>query len=138
MPSSEKDSTSAADESRAANKQGGVVLCRSDALRERGTAHGWELRIDGEAARGFALRIDGRAVAYLNRCVHVAAEMDWNPNEFLDNQGERIVCALHGATYDPESGRCLGGPCGRQSLLPLRVDEADGVVRWYPEGRVSV
>jgi nitrite reductase/ring-hydroxylating ferredoxin subunit len=82
--------------------------------------------------RAFALRIDGRPVAYLNRCAHVAAEMDWTPGDFLDGERRYIVCALHGAHYEPATGRCAGGPCGRGRLRALSVTERDGEVRWYP------
>jgi nitrite reductase/ring-hydroxylating ferredoxin subunit len=72
----------------------------------------------GRPARAFALRFEGRVVGYLNRCVHVAAEMDWQPGRFLDTQKRWIVCALHGATFEPSDGYCIAGPgrgsaCGR-------------------------
>jgi len=71
-------------------------------------------------------------VGYLNRCAHVPAEMDWQPGEFLDAERRSIVCAIHGASYDPLSGRCAGGPCGQGRLQALRVAESDGGVYWYP------
>ena len=83
-------------------------------------------------ATAFALRFDGRVVAYLNRCAHVPAEMDWQPGEFLDAGREFILCSIHGASYEPRDGRCIGGPCGRGRLTPLAVEENDGQVYWYP------
>lgn len=115
----------------------GLVLCASSALQERGRAHVWPLRLCGEPVRAFALRIDDRVVAYVNRCAHVPAEMDWNIGEFLDAEGRRIVCSIHGASYEPASGRCVGGPCGRQALLKVAVSEADGTVTWYPDARLQ-
>ena len=112
-------------------------LCRSDDLVERGRAVLFDLMLRGQPARGFALRIDGRVVAYVNRCAHVPSELDWNPGEFLDARREVIVCAVHGAEYAPDSGRCLGGPCGRGRLLPIAVREADGKVAWYPSRDVA-
>lgn len=112
-------------------------LCRSDELAERGRAVLFDLRLWGQPARGFALRIDGRVVAYVNRCAHVPTELDWNPGEFLDARREVIVCAVHGAEYEPASGRCLGGPCGRGRLLPIDVSEADGEVAWYPSRDIA-
>ncbi len=109
-----------------------VDLCDAGALAERGRAHVWDIDLRGDQATAFALRIDGRVVAYVNRCLHVAAEMDWNPGEFLDHEGQTIVCSLHGATYEPARGRCLGGPCGRGALEALEVREEQGRVRWYP------
>ena len=78
------------------------------------------------------LRFEGRPVGYLNRCAHVAAEMDWMPGRFLDSEREFILCSIHGASYDPRNGRCAGGPCGRGSLARLDVAEVGAEVRWYP------
>lgn len=107
-------------------------LCASADLVERGDAVVFDVLEHREPVRAFALRFDGRVVAYLNRCVHVAAEMDWQPGRFLDGDGAFILCAIHGAAYEPGSGRCAGGPCGRGRLTPVEVDERDGEVYWYP------
>ncbi len=117
--------------------EGGQFLCRSDELAERGRAVLFDVRLWRQPARGFALRIDGRVVAYVNRCAHVPTELDWNPGEFLDARREVIVCAVHGAEYAPDSGRCLGGPCGRGRLMPIEVREADGEVAWYPSQDIA-
>jgi len=107
-------------------------LCASGALAERGRAVSFDVCLWGAPARAFALRYDGRVVAYLNRCAHLPAEMDWQPGEFLDAERQHIVCSMHGATYDPRDGRCLGGPCSRGRLLTIEVVERDGEVCWYP------
>jgi nitrite reductase/ring-hydroxylating ferredoxin subunit len=117
--------------------EGGQFLCRSDELAERGRAVLFDVCLWRQPARGFALRIDGRVVAYVNRCAHVPTELDWNPGEFLDAKREVIVCAVHGAEYAPDSGRCLGGPCGRGRLMPIEVREADGEVAWYPSQDIA-
>ncbi|HSV68766.1 MAG TPA: Rieske (2Fe-2S) protein [Methylibium sp.] len=109
-----------------------VPLCRSEALAERGRAVLFDVLYFGRPARAFVLRYDGRPVAYLNRCAHVSAEMDWNPGDFLDSTRSVIVCSLHGAQYHPGSGRCVGGPCAGGRLQPLVVTERDGQVSWYP------
>lgn len=107
-------------------------LCEADALAERGQALVFDVTEYGRPARAFALRFDGAVVAYLNRCAHVPTEMDWQPGEFLDADREFIVCSIHGASYEPRSGRCAGGPCGRGKLTPLAVEESGGQVYWYP------
>lgn len=109
-----------------------VALCPSDALAERGRAVVFDVLLWGQPARAFALRVDGRVVAYLNRCAHVAAEMDWQEGEFLDLEKRYIVCAIHGATYEPASGLCVAGPCAGARLRALNVTERDGQVSWYP------
>jgi nitrite reductase/ring-hydroxylating ferredoxin subunit len=107
-------------------------LCASDDLVERGKAAVWDLLQWGRPARAFALRFDGRVVAYLNRCVHVPSEMDWQEGEFLDMDRRWIVCSIHGAHYEPEDGRCSGGPCGRGRLTPVETVERDGQIYWLP------
>lgn len=111
-------------------------VCASAVLGERGPAHVWPVRQHGQPVRAFALRFDGRVVAYLNRCAHVPAEMDWQPGEFLDADRRWILCSIHGAAYAPESGRCVGGPCGRGRLTPLDVREIDGRVLWFPSSDI--
>ena len=109
-----------------------LLLCASSALAERGTAQVFDVLHYREPARAFALRIDGQVVAYLNRCLHVPTEMDWQPGVFLDTAKEYILCATHGAAYEPQTGRCVGGPCGRGKLTAIETVERDGQVYWYP------
>jgi len=108
------------------------LLCAGDQLAERGTAFVFDVLHYREPARAFVLRFDGQVVAYLNRCLHVPTEMDWQHGEFLDGDREFIICSIHGAAYEPREGRCVGGPCGRGKLTALQVVERDGQVYWYP------
>ena len=109
-----------------------LALCSSAELVEKGRAHGFDVLHFREPARAFALRFDGRVVAYLNRCLHVPVEMDWNVNQFLDRDKTFILCATHGASYEPLTGRCAGGPCGRGRLTAIDTMERAGQVYWYP------
>jgi nitrite reductase/ring-hydroxylating ferredoxin subunit len=112
------------------------LVCASADLVDRGKAFLWDVLEYGRPARAFAMRFDGQVVAYLNRCAHVPAELDWQPGEFLDASRERIVCSLHGAQYDPLDGRCVAGPGGRGRLVRIPVAEAEGRVYWYPSQAV--
>ena len=109
-----------------------LPLCEAAALQEAGKAWVWDVVEWGRPARAFALRFDGGVRAYMNRCLHVPTEMDWQPGEFLDSDRQYILCSLHGAAYSPTNGRCIGGPCGRGSLKAIRTTEIDGQVYWYP------
>ena len=71
-------------------------LCHSEALAERGQAWVWDVLQYGQPARAFALRFEGQAVAYLNRCVHVPTEMDWQPGQFFDMDKRWLMCSIHG------------------------------------------
>ena len=112
-------------------------LCRADELAERGLAKVFEVQQHRQTLGAFALRHEGRVVAYLNRCVHLPTEMDWQSGEFLDTEREFIICAIHGALYHPGNGRCAGGPCGRGQLTALQVEEKDGQVYWYPSRHIQ-
>jgi nitrite reductase/ring-hydroxylating ferredoxin subunit len=108
------------------------ALCASADIAERGKGWVWDVLEYGRPARAFALRVDGAVVAYMNRCLHVPTEMDWQPGEFLDVEKRHILCSVHGATYEPKDGRCVGGPCGRGKLTGIAVQEDAGQVYWYP------
>lgn len=87
----------------------------------------------GERQTAFVVRHRGVAVAYLNRCAHVAMELDWQPGEFFEPDGEFLICSTHGALYDPGTGACRGGACGGHGgLRPLAVVERDGCVYLLP------
>lgn len=107
-------------------------LCASAELAERGLAMVFDVMQYGQPVRAFALRFEGEVVAYLNRCVHVPTEMDWQHGVFLDGDQRFILCSTHGASYEPLDGRCVGGPCGRGRLTAVQVQEIDGQVYWYP------
>jgi len=109
-----------------------VRLCASAQLIDSGTAHVWNVLQHGQPERAFVLRHDGVVRAYLNRCLHVPVELDWQPGEFLDSDKRFIICSIHGATYQPADGKCVGGPCGRGRLTPVAVREHGGQVHWYP------
>lgn len=112
-------------------------LCDSAALVERGQAIAFDVLLWGQPARAFALRFDGAVVAYVNRCAHVPVEMDWQPGRFLDADKRWIICSIHGATYAPEDGRCVGGPCGRGKLVRIATSERAGRACWYPSADVT-
>jgi nitrite reductase/ring-hydroxylating ferredoxin subunit len=82
----------------------------------------------GAKVEGFVVNFDGRYHAYVNRCAHAGTPLDWWPNEFFTDDGRLLICATHGALFEPDSGRCAGGPCGGSALWPLAVRVEDGQV----------
>ena len=111
------------------------ALCASSDLQECGDAVTFEVLEFGLSASAFAVRFDNVAVAYLNRCAHVPAEMDWQPGKFWDMDKRYIICSVHGALYDPPSGQCVGGPCVGARLQTIAIKEEGGHVYWYPSQR---
>jgi nitrite reductase/ring-hydroxylating ferredoxin subunit len=104
------------------------VICASRALGDSGIGVRFEVEYFGEVAPAFAIRYAGEVHGYLNRCAHVAMELDWQEGAFFDLDGRDLLCSSHGATYDARTGRCLGGPCNGTPLVKLRVEERDGMV----------
>ncbi|MDP2432544.1 MAG: Rieske 2Fe-2S domain-containing protein [Pseudomonadota bacterium] len=101
-------------------------ICASAMVREGATGFRFEVDWHGTRAAAFVIRHLGRAHAYLNRCGHIPVELDWQPGEFFDSSRLYLVCATHGALYDPTSGACLGGRCEGRGLVVLPVEERDG------------
>lgn len=77
----------------------------------------------GCPVEAFAIRHGGKVHAYVNACAHRLVELDWMPGSFFDAEGTHLVCALHGALYEPDTGRCIAGPCVGAALNRVRVEE---------------
>jgi nitrite reductase/ring-hydroxylating ferredoxin subunit len=88
----------------------------------------------GRAVEGFVVNVSGQVHAYVNHCAHAGTPLDWWPNEFFTDDGTLLVCATHGALFEPTTGACAGGPCGGGRLyrLPARI-EGNLVVVTSPE-----
>jgi nitrite reductase/ring-hydroxylating ferredoxin subunit len=100
-----------------------------------GASAKFALRWRGAAVEAFVVNFEGRVRAYVNRCAHAGTPLDWWPNEFFTEDGRLLICATHGALFEPDTGRCAGGPCGGGALWPLqvRVEAGRVVVTAAPE-----
>ena len=115
----------------------GDKVCVCTQLQESGYGVRFLVEHNGRISPAFAVRHAGRVVAYLNRCAHKLVELDWQEGEFFDVERRYLVCATHGALYDPVSGICVGGPCRGAALTAVPVHEADGAV-WLAGTSVGV
>ncbi len=107
-----------------------IALCASTDLVEGGRAVAFDVAYAGEHVRAFAIRYQGQVHAYLNRCTHVPMEMDYQEGRFFEDTGRWLLCATHGAAYQPDTGACAGGPC-RGALVRVQLSEQGGVVHWH-------
>ena len=113
-----------------------VPICSSDTLVDGSRGLRFDVKFMSEPVPAFAVRHKGAVVAYLNRCAHVAMELDWQPGEFFEPDAEYLMCATHGALYDPATGACRGGACmGHGGLRALTVVEREGMVFWVPDSQ---
>lgn len=111
-------------------------LCASADLHEGGLAVPFEVLRWGRSVRAFAIRFEGHVYAYLNECTHVPMEMDYQPDQLFDSTGQWLLCATHGATYAPNTGQCVGGPC-RGGLVKIELLERDGHVHWHTSAQLQ-
>lgn len=109
----------------------GVVLCGHHEIDD-GAARGLRVETATGALRIFLVRRGERVWAYENRCPHRGTPLDWVPHQFLDGDGNEIVCATHGARFGVEDGRCTAGPCPGESLRSLRIERRRDTWFWHP------
>jgi nitrite reductase/ring-hydroxylating ferredoxin subunit len=104
------------------------LICASAELVDGGDGVRFEVTRRGGNVPAFVVRWRARPLAYINECRHQCTELDWNPGDFFDESKLYLMCATHGALYDPESGLCVSGPCQGARLAPVAVCERDGGV----------
>lgn len=110
-----------------------IRICASADLVEGGKGVRFPVQARFGATTGFVVRYDGIVRGYLNQCAHVPVELDWRPGEYFDSSGLYLICTVHGAMYEPDSGRCAGGPCRGGRLRALAVLEREESVYWQPD-----
>lgn len=102
-------------------------ICKRQDLRDGGRAARFQIEFDGRHIQTFAIAYGGNYYAYANSCPHRGTELDWQPGEVFDESGLYLVCATHGALFEADSGRCVGGPCLGATLrkIPINVCNDD-------------
>lgn len=81
----------------------------------------------GQTLGGFVVLTATGPRAYVNRCPHVPYALDFGDGDVL-HEGA-IVCANHGARFDPQSGRCIWGPARGRGLEALPLEDHGEVWR---------
>ena len=76
----------------------------------------------------FAIKKDNLFHIYFNSCPHLGTPLEWQEDQFLDEDRALIRCATHGALFDIESGRCLLGPCKGKSLRKIPFEVHEGII----------
>ena len=100
-------------------------------------AHGkskkFTMKRAGREFEALLVNYDGTHFAYVNRCPHTGITLDWVNNQFFSSDNRYLMCATHGAVFEPPSGECVWGPCFGLSLqnVPLEI-EADQIFARLP------
>jgi len=103
------------------------VICPLHELADPG-AKGFTMGEGDWPLRGFVVRRGGNVHAYVNHCPHAGYPLNWNPDAFLAPDAPLILCAMHGALFEIETGLCLAGPCDGLRLRTLAVRVVRGYV----------
>ena len=82
-------------------------------------------KLEGLLEVGDLVCFEGRHFAYVNRCPHTGITLDWVNNQFFSSDQRYLMCATHGAVFEPPTGECIWGPCVGLSLqsVPVEVEE---------------
>ena len=103
-------------------------ICSSDALEVGGLGVRFEVVCESDALPAFVVRHSRGVAAYINRCAHLALELDWERGLFFDVGQRHLICATHGALYTADNGECVSGPCNGSGLEALKIVETEGTI----------
>ena len=103
------------------------VICPLHELADPG-AKGFRMGEGDWPLRGFVVRRGGNVHAYVNHCPHAGFPLNWSPDAFLAPDAPLILCAMHGALFEIETGLCLSGPCDGLQVRALAVRVVRGYV----------
>lgn len=100
-------------------------------------AHGqskkFRLRRGEREFEAMLINYGGVLYAYVNRCPHIGISLDWIDNQFFSVDHRYLMCANHGAVFEPPTGECIWGPCVGASLESLALDvQGEKVFACYP------
>ena len=105
----------------------GLALCSIAELDASG-ARGVELEHDGRLFDVVVVATAAGPRAYHNSCPHQGTPLEIFPHRFLTRDGQRLLCATHGAEFTLDEGICVRGPCKGRALTAMAVVVEDGVI----------
>ena len=101
---------------------GNFVIINKNQFKQSADSVTFDIPSMGEK-KGFLVWFEGEFKAYVNECRHMEVCLDWQPNDFFDEDKKFIICSTHGALYSPKTGTCVSGPCKGQNLIKLNTLE---------------
>jgi len=114
---------------------GCIVVARLGEVQP-GETKKFVLQLGGREEECFIVNHGGSLYAYINRCCHVPMSMDWIENRFMTEDKQYILCATHGACYQPDTGECVSGPPFGKFLTPVPLTiSGQEVIARCPEER---
>src|SRR3989337_4298827 len=102
----------------------GKVIGRVDELAH-GQTRKFKLRRGKRDFEAMLVNYQGRHFAYVNRCPHVGINLDWADNQFFTVDRRYLMCANHGAVFEPPTCEYVWGTCAGASLPSLPIEGVD-------------
>lgn len=95
---------------------------------EHGKSKKFKLRRGQRDLEALLVNFEGRHFAYINRCPHTGITLDWVNNQFFSSDNRYLMCATHGAVFEPPTGECIWGPCFGLALQSVPVEIEEGQI----------
>ena len=91
-----------------------------------GSARNFVLQMKAGRFHGFVVRRGDEVYGYRDRCPHAGVPLAQELDRYLTPDGALIACSWHGALFQIEDGRCVGGPCVGARLSSWPTSVVDG------------
>ena len=102
-----------------------TLLCSVDEIPENGSKS-FQILQGYQEISIFITKRNKRLFTYKNHCPHTGAPLNWQPDTFMDRDGEYIQCSIHGAKFEVETGLCVWGPCATSHLIEIATTVENG------------
>jgi nitrite reductase/ring-hydroxylating ferredoxin subunit len=93
-----------------------------------GSARCFVIQLRTGRFHGFAVRRGDAVHGYVDRCPHMGLPLAQKLDDYLSPAGDAIACSWHGAMFEVETGKCVGGPCPGARLTPWPVSVVNGAI----------
>ncbi len=98
-----------------------VFICSLNDIPDGGSK-GIQLQTAQRSYAMILVRLGEQCHAYENRCPHLGLPLEWQPDQFLSDDGSMIQCRSHGALFTLEQGLCVSGPCSGNHLTSITIE----------------
>lgn len=102
-------------------------LCDVSELADPG-ARGFRFKNGQSQFAAFVVLRGGRVFGYVDSCPHAGWPLAMVDDRYFNRTGRYLLCAGHGALFEPDNGACVAGPCSGKSLEPWPVTVQDGAI----------
>lgn len=102
---------------------GGQVLGRLDEIED-----GKGKRFGEGADSVIVIRRGDQVYAWTNICPHAGLPLSLPDGRALVHRDGHLICPVHGASFDVETGACNGGPAAGDSLTAVAVEIVNGEI----------